>query len=256
MNAVTKHDAAEPAALAPIQSESAAIISMIERMASDPTVDIARLEKILELRERVEAKNAERDFNAAMASAQAEMPQVVRNADNEQTKSKYATLEKINAAMSPIISKHGFSMSFGTADSPHAGHYRIVCTTSHVGGHSREDHADVPIDLGGIKGNQNKTATHAFGSTMSYGRRYLTMMIFNVTTKKEDDDGNGGRDGYRNGVELIYPSEAHGLGLLIEEVGANLPIFLRYYGIVSLDELPAHRLAEATAKLNAKRATK
>lgn len=253
MSAIVKHEAGTPQTV-PAQSESAAIISMIERVASDPAVDISRLEKLMEMRERVEARNARREFDAAMTAAQAELPQVVRGADNEQTKSKYATLEKINAAMAPVITRHGFSMSFGTADSPHPGHYRIVCTTSHVGGHSRTDHADIPIDIGGIKGNQNKTATHAFGSTMSYGRRYLTMMIFNVTTKKEDDDGNGYTP--RDGVETIYPSEAHALGLLIEEVGANLPIFLRYYGISSLDELPADKLASATYKLNAKKAAK
>jgi hypothetical protein len=42
----------------------------------------------------------------------------------------------------------------------------------------------------GPKGNQNKTATHGFGSTMSYGRRYLICLIFNITLTNEDQDGN------------------------------------------------------------------
>jgi hypothetical protein len=48
---------------------------------------------------------------------------------------------------------------------------------SHTAGHSRHYQADVPIDNTGPKGAQNKTMTHGFGSALSYGRRYLKLLI-------------------------------------------------------------------------------
>jgi hypothetical protein len=68
---------------------------------------------------------------------------------------------------------------------------RVVCTIGHRDGHSTTDHhIDVPMDVSGISGKQNKTWTHAKGSTSTYGRRFLTMMMFNVTLAGQDDDGN------------------------------------------------------------------
>ena len=43
-------------------------------------------------------------------------------------------------------------------------------------------------------GTVNKTKIHASGSTLSYGRRYLLKLIFNLTTVDElDDDGQSRR---------------------------------------------------------------
>ena len=60
----------------------------------------------------------------------------------------------------------------------------------HEAGHTKRYHVDLPIDSTGIKGSVNKTGVHANGSTYSYARRYLTMMIFNVVLTNEDNDGN------------------------------------------------------------------
>ena len=62
-------------------------------------------------------------------------------------------------------------------------------TLRHQSGHEESDVAEVPIDDKGMKGNANKTQTHAFGSTASYARRYLFCMIFDVATS-DDNDGN------------------------------------------------------------------
>jgi len=46
---------------------------MIERAARDPSIDIDKLDRLLLMRERENARVAEQTFNAAMAAAQAEM---------------------------------------------------------------------------------------------------------------------------------------------------------------------------------------
>ena len=212
MNAQTEIVAAEPVesraiAVPTLASESAAIISMIERAARDPSVDIEKFERLMAMRERTDREIARRSFNAAMAAAQHEMPQVIRRAENAQTKSVYAPLEAVGAAIDPVITAHGFSQSFGTADGAPAGSIRVTCLLAHSGGFEREYQADVPSDIAGIAGTKNKTPTHAFGSTISYGRRYLTMMIFNVKSRKAlpDDDGNAAS----GGAPIEYDHDAH-----------------------------------------------
>jgi hypothetical protein len=85
-------------------------------------------------------------------------------------------LEAVSDAIDPVFRRHGFSRRSGPRTARYAGHYRVTCRLSHIGGHHRDYQADVPADTVGIKGNQNKTATHGFGSALSYGRRYLKLL--------------------------------------------------------------------------------
>ena len=181
---VTREEAEVPSI-----SESTAIIQVIERAARNPNVDIDKMERLLQMQERIMEREAIRSFNEAMRAAQAAMPQVVADADNDQTRSRYARYETVSAAVQPIITEHGFSLSFGEEDSPKPNHLRIVCDVAHVGGYTKRYHGDVPFDMAGIKGNVNKTPTHAYGSTKSYGRRYLKLDIFDIAIKGIDDDG-------------------------------------------------------------------
>lgn len=243
MNAVV----VESAPQAPPVSEAGALIQAIERAALNPQVDVEKMERLLAMQERILTRNAETAFNASMRAAQEEMPKVLRNKRNDQTSSNYADLEKVNEIIVPVYTKHGFSLSFGTGDTQTPGHIRITCLVSHVDGHSRPYFCDMPLDLAGIKGNQNKTATHAHGSTMSYGRRYLTLLIFNVTLTNEDRDGNQPGD-------TINEDQIANLQALIEEVKADKAKFLKFLRVGDLADLAANRYSAAVKALEAKRA--
>lgn len=230
----------------PGMPEPSNILDVIARAANDPATDVSKMEKLLEMYERISAKNAEVAFNAGMKAAQEEMPRILRNKQNQQTNSRYADLEQVNAAIVPVYTKHGFSLSFGTADCPVEGHFRITCLVSHVSGHSRNYQADVPNDMTGMKGNQNKTATHGFGSTMSYGRRYLALLIFNITLTNEDHDGN--KPGETLSDEQIANIEA-----LLTETASDKAKFLRYLKVSSLEEIPAKNYSAVVKIIEAKR---
>jgi hypothetical protein len=212
--------------------QSGGLAQMIERLSANPDFPTDKLDKLMEMQERILNRQAEMEFNSAMRSCQAELEPVRRDATNEQTNSKYTLLETLNAAIVPVYTRHGFSLSFGTADSPLPEHYRVTCLVSHIGGHSRPYHADVPADLTGLKGNPNKTRTHAFGSTMSYGRRYLTLLIFNVSLK-EDDDGN------KAGQETVSEEQIANIQALMTEVAADKAKFLKWAKVNALDEILA-----------------
>lgn len=186
MNAVTKLSAQE---LAPVQDQQAALLQVIARAAADPQVDIDKMERLLAMQERVMERNAEAAFNEAMRAAQADMRQVATDANNPQTRSRYATYAAIDAALRPVYTQHGFSISFGTGDAPE-GYVRVLAYVSHVGGHTRQYKADMPADGKGAKGGDVMTKTHAFGAGTSYGMRYLLKMIFNVAVGEYDLDGN------------------------------------------------------------------
>lgn len=185
----------------PIQlSESATILSVIQRAAADPACDIEKMERLMAMHERMQAKTAETDFNAALSRVQGEMGRIAADATNSQTRSQYATYGKLDCALRPKYTKEGFSLSFGTEPAPE-GMVGMICFVSHGGGHTREYRAHVPSDGKGAKGGDVMTKTHAFGSGTSYGMRYLLKMIFNVAIGEEDDDGNGaGGDDFRNAI--------------------------------------------------------
>ena len=164
------------------------LLAVLSRMMADPSVDIERIERGAALYERALARDAETAFNGAMAAAQGEMRHISADASNSQTKSKYATYAALDAKVRPIYSKHGFSISFDTAEGAPEGCIRIVCFVA-LGGHSRTYHIDMPADGKGAKGGDVMTKTHATGAGVTYGRRYLLGMIFNLVIG-EDNDGN------------------------------------------------------------------
>lgn len=225
-------------------SDTAAIVHMIERAARDPSMDIDKLQRLIEMRERQEAKEAERAFDAAMSLAQAEMRPVAADANNPQTKSKYASYYALDRALRPIYTKHGFSLSFDTGEATVAEHVRVLCRIS-CAGHSRVPHIDMPADGKGAKGGDVMTKTHATGSAVQYGTRYLLKMIFNIAVGG-DDDGNAA------GATPLTDEQIDTIRSLIVQVGADIPLFCKYMKVERVEDIPAAKYSLAISALQAK----
>lgn len=176
--------------------QEATLLSVIARAAMDPNCDIEKMERLMAMKERIDAQEATTAFNAALSRVQAAMGRVSTDAVNKQTGSMYATYGNLDRALRPIYTAEGFSLSFGTEPAAE-GKVGMVCYVSHSGGHTREYRAEVPSDGKGAKGGDVMTKTHAFGSGTSYGMRYMLKMIFNVAIGEDDDDGNGASYGSR-----------------------------------------------------------
>lgn len=165
-----------------------AMLSIIEKVATDPNCDVSKMEKMLDMQERIFNKNAEIEFNRAMVAAQKEMPMVVAKAMNTQTGSLYAKYEHLLQQIKPVYTKHGFSLSFGEAPCSNSDMITVTCEVMHEGGHTKSFSSTLPIDSCGIKGTVNKTGIHATASAYSYAKRYLATMIFNLAIADHDDD--------------------------------------------------------------------
>lgn len=179
----------EPAALMPTPIADG-YSALIARLATDPSADVGKLERLLAIRQEIMAQDAKVAFDAAMSQAQSEMRRITTDATNPQTRSRYVTYGALDRYLRPIYTKHGFALSFNTGEAPTAECVRVLCDVSHRGGHSRSYHIDMPADGKGAKGGDVMTKTHAVGSAASYGMRYLLKMIFNVAVGEDDDDGN------------------------------------------------------------------
>lgn len=172
-----------------------ALLEAITKAASDPNVDIEKMERLFGMYERMLKHDSEKAFNAAMSRAQSKIQPIVNNSANDHTGSTYADLAAINRQIVPIYTAEGLSISFDTEtknekDPIPEGYIRTIAFVSHEAGHTRRYHIDLPPDDVGTQGKVNKTKVQASGSTNSYARRYLERMIFNLSTE-DDNDGNG-----------------------------------------------------------------
>lgn len=243
------------------------MVSMIERVVMDPTIPIDRLKEVLAMKERLEDRaleNAEREakkaYFAAMSRCQAELPVVTKRQKNSHTNSKYADLAAIEREAMPIVHKHGFAVSFQPDGYNEKGELRVLWEISHEDGHSRNGVGEIPIDGAGSQGKVNKTGTQAFGSTATYGRRYLLCMLFNISTG-DDRDGNApskqnaatadiGEDGEPRTITEAQVAE---LQQAIVETGTNIAGFLKWMNVERLEDIESQFLKNARDALDLKR---
>lgn len=165
-----------------------ASVSMFERLALDPNVDVDKLERLIQMQERIMRHDAKAAFDGAFAKMQHEIPVIDEKGRIEvkgALRSTYAVLEDIHDAIKPVTARHGFAIRHRTewpADKP--GIIRIVGILSHEQGHSEETVFEAPMDR-----SDYRTDIQSMGSTVSYGRRYTTLDLLNISTRKADNDG-------------------------------------------------------------------
>lgn len=236
--------------------EPETLLSAIIRAASDPAVDMEKMDRLLQMQERMEARADEGAFNEAMTAAQTEMGRVKTNKDNSQTKSRYADYASLDQALRPIYTKHGFALSFTTGEAaPET--VRVVCLVSR-GRYTRQYHIDMPADGKGAKGGDVMTKTHATGAATTYGRRYLLTMIFNLAIG-EDTDGNMPgtmlTESQVEEIKALLDNAAFEVDGANADYGAWLAAFLAYMKVGALSELSAKDYEKAKqAVVSAKKA--
>lgn len=254
MSAVQKLDAT-PAPTVQPPNEAGAIIAMIERAATNPAVDIDKMERLFKMHGDVLARQAKMAFDAALSAMQPELPVVdrrgkiiIRDKNDKVTiiqSTPYALWEDINEAIRPKLKEYGFALSFrsGLAED---GRVTVTGILSHKDGHREETMMTLQHDSTG-----SKNAVQAVGSSLSYGKRYTATALLNITTKGEDDDGKAaGAD------QVVSDGQANQLTALITETKTDINKFLKWANAESLADIKATKFAEALAFLNAKKAQK
>lgn len=164
---------------------------VIERVASNPDADIAKLERLIELKRTIDADHARAEFYAAFSAMQGEIPEITEKGEIKVegvVRSRFAKNEDIQKVVKPILQRHGFALSFRNEFIPEMKALRIIGILSHCSGHSERDEFIAAADTTG-----SKNAIQALGSTRAYGQRYTTIALLNIATR-EDDDGQRSED--------------------------------------------------------------
>lgn len=156
-------------------------LNMIERVALDPNADVLKLEKMIELQERVMNRQAKEQFDSAMLSFQIEKGVIEKASVANRT--KYAKLEHIQTVVDPVLRKFGLFVRWNTQTNDN-GKIRVTCICSHVGGHSETSSMDVSSDKSG-----SKNEIQAEGSAITYAQRYTMKSLLGLVIA-EDTDGN------------------------------------------------------------------
>ncbi|MFE3839636.1 ERF family protein [Pseudogemmobacter sonorensis] len=181
MTEVTKIEGGTVVATAPD-----AMVSVIERVMLDPSVDIEKMERILAMKERMDAQHARVSFASALAAARAEIPPIVKDATVDFTSAKgrthykHETLSGIAKVIDPILSKHGLSYRFRTEQGN--GGVRVTCIIAHAAGHSEETSLACAPD-----GSGSKNAFQAVGSAVTYLQRYTLKAALGLSAEVDDD---------------------------------------------------------------------
>lgn len=200
------------------------LLALVERVISDPNADVTKLEKLLDMNERIIDRNAKAAFDEAFSRMWPELPEidekgVIKQKDGS-IKSRYAKYEDIQSAVRPVLARFGFALRHRTewpADRP--GIIRVVGILSGHG-HSEESSFEAPPDK-----NDYRTAIQDQGSTVSYGKRYTTEDLLNIITRGRDNDGQAGPvpgpDGYDKWWDALVVVAANGSAELEAAWGAS-----------------------------------
>lgn len=237
--AVAKQTPVDQLPVAPAASESAAILSVIERMAMNADIDPDRIERFIALKERIDATNAKKAFDAAVAQAKATIPPAEKNATGHNNK-RYADFFAYAKVVDPIISALGLSYRFRTTQTDRI---TVTCVLTHDGGHSEENSLSGPADASG-----SKNAIQAIGSTLTYLQRYTLVQALGLAASG-DDDGNAAGAG-----ELIDAEQVAVIRVLLDETQSDTAKFCQVMKVDGLPSIPASKFKDAVAKLNAKKA--
>jgi hypothetical protein len=242
--------AAPPAPPAPPPSGSLAVLQ--QAMANGATGD--DLKNLLDVYERLEAREARKAFDVAMALAQAEMPVIVKNRlvdyenkkkdDNGQTTRttyRHEDLAQVVDTIKPVLHKHGLAHRFRT-DHLDGGQIKVTCI---ITGHGWREETSLQSSRDTSGG---KNDVQGIGSIVTYLERYTLKAALGLAAA-HDDDGRSS-EGSPTTITALQLQE---LEALVKEVNANVDKACQSLGIKSLAELPIAKFEKAKAKLETMR---
>ena len=170
----------------PMQMIQVAFQKALESGGADA---LAVADRILEQMAKQRDYEDREAFTAALRRIQDKIKSIVKDCENKQTHSKYASAEAVDNMLDKLIEEEHMTLSFTPRPSDKENEFVVVGVLS-LGAYSKEYPLPIPCDGKGPKGEGVMSRVHAVGSGVTYGKRYIKNMIFNLRFKEKDDDGN------------------------------------------------------------------
>ncbi len=174
------------------------LMEAVMREVSNPATDPARLREFLEIGERLEAlqlqrdaRDAEKSYNRDFAALQKVLPVITKRGLIEYKPgtrpSPFAKWDDIHRACMPLLEEHGFAVSFSQPEDQQDGKCTVVVKITHRDGHAEKPRFTVPwLDQGG-----SKSPAQAASSAFTLCTRHAFCKAFNILTVEQDNDGSG-----------------------------------------------------------------
>jgi hypothetical protein len=199
--------------------------------------DVAKLEKLLDVKERWDATEAKKAYMVAKSAFNAECPALEKITKGHN--SNYAPLGYTLEQTKKLLGKHGFSCEWKTSQVDKD--ITVTCIATHIMGHSEKSSLTAQADTSG-----SKNAIQALGSTVKYLKRYTFEDVMGLSTVDETED-----DGIATTVP-INASQVKVIKDLLTETKSNTKLFLEAIHAESIDKIAAFNFDMAVEKLNAK----
>jgi hypothetical protein len=213
--------------------------------------NVAAVEKLVDLYERMQDKAAEQQFAAAFVALQSEMPRIeaikpVPNRDGS-VRFKYAPYEEIMEKVRPLLQKHGFTVTF----SSEVRENRVVqtCTLQHVGGHKRSNQSMARIG----NGPPGSSDAQADGAASTYAKRQAFCDALNIVVEHDSD---AAPQDARNEGAPISREQVQYLKEQLHETGSNEAAFLKLAGVGRIEEIGSSSYSVLVRMLEQKKARK
>lgn len=234
-------------AVAPVSENGAGSITALLHLAVERGTPVEQLEKLVDLHERMEARQAAKDFAEAMAKFQQECPSIKKSSTANITTSgggsyayTYAELDEIARTVNPILAEHGLSYTWDTSADEKM--LTVVCTVRHTGGHSTRSSFVLPVESKSAMSAQQK-----YGAAQTFAQRKSLSAALGLTTTDDDADGAGANP------ETITEDQQTELGDLITQTNTTPSRFFKYLGVETLAEIRTVDYAHAKTTLERKK---
>ena len=229
--------------------ESGSVLSMLQAIMTDPQVSVERVNLAFDFYQRVEAAQAKKAFDAAMADAKAEFDPIVKKhlvsygEGKNKTSYKHEDLADISEAVDPALAKHGLNARWRATSKP-GEPITVTCVVTHKLGYSEETTLTAGADNSG-----GKNGIQSIGSTLTYLQRYTKRLALGLAAAR-DDDGQTAAGG--NG-ELITDQQADSIREELDALNADVPKFCEALGVEGLARIPSSKLEAANVIIGMKR---
>lgn len=189
-------------------TQSATLMTVIDRLAANPNVDIDKLQHLLEMQERWELNRDKSALRHAMAEFKKNPPEIIkkRTATVRMKDEKgvfqynYADLENITTAIQDGLAEHGITHSYSISENN--GFISVTCILKY----GLYEEPGVTLSAGPDTSG-TKNAIQAKGSTISYLEKYALQAATGMAAGMPDTDGNTGtrmdQDAYADALTLI-----------------------------------------------------
>jgi hypothetical protein len=178
-------------------------------------------------------------IHAALVAAQQDFAPALKLATNPHLKSKYADLAACIHAVIDALNHHGIYL-LQRAETE-ADTVSVTTTFLHASGET--------LEAGRLTLPVAKRDPQAYGSAITYARRYSLMSACGIAP--EDDDGRG--VGEAPAVTRITEGQVEALTAAAEELGADLTQLAKYLKVATLADLTDEGYRKAVAALERKR---